>query len=152
VPPLNFRDIEKKRGQFKAPNGDTDALRSSLKGMEDAFRTPGDLSLWTPELLDDIDDCFIKNYMDLDGEPVACLFFPDSAENLNIFMSYCSDVDVVLRRHSELVPRYAREYFAYYSIWEMRGWQFPVPLGTQSVIGLLNKMVRKMEKGFSEVS
>jgi hypothetical protein len=120
--------------------------------MEDSFQKHGDsdLSLWTQDLLDDIDHCFVKNYME-NGKPASCLFFPDSPDNINRFSTYCGEVDQALRRHSETAPRYAREYFLYYSIWQMRGWRFPMPLGTASVVGVLNSMVMKVEKGFMEV-
>jgi hypothetical protein len=120
--------------------------------MEDAFAKAGDLSSWTPNLLDEIDRCFEKNYLSQGGEPVPYLFFPRSADNLNKFMTYCSEVDEVLRKHSQESPPWAREYFAYYSIWQMRGWGFPVPLGTKSVVGVLDLMVSTVKKGFSEVS
>ena len=133
-------------------NTDLDNVRSSLQEMEDAFSTSGDLLSWTPELLDDIDHCFCRTYLEPDGEPIPSLFFPDSVDNLNAFATYCGDVDEAIRKHSETAPRYAREYFLYYSIWQMRPWGFPLPLGTASVVGVLNSMVTDMKKGFSEVS
>jgi hypothetical protein len=151
-PPLDFSAIEAKKNRFEAQSGDMDELRKSLEGMEDAFRKPGDLSSWTPQLLEAIDDCFVKNYMDDDGEAVPSLFFPDSTDNMNRFMTYRTDVDLAIRTHSETAPQFAREYFAYYCIWQMRGWPFPVPLGTASVVGALNKMTKTIKKGFSEVS
>lgn len=126
-------------------------IRDGLLEMEEAFKTHGDLSSWTPELLDTIDGCFRDAYME-DGEPVPYLFFPDCIENLNLFNTYCQAVSNVIRAHSETAPPYALEYFNYFSIWQMRGWRFPVPLGTASVIEALDKMAAKMKKGFSEVS
>ena len=151
-PPLEFDEIERIKFSFDAPNADKAAIRESLQEMEVTFRQPGDLSSWTPELLDNIDDCFVNNYLDKNGDPVPCLFFPDNPDNLNTFRTYCSDVDDVLRLHTESAPTYAREYFSYYTIWQMRGWSFPVPLGTASVVGVLNKMAMQVREGFSEVS
>ena len=120
--------------------------------MENAFEMPGDLSSWTSQLLDEIDRCFVKNYVAEDGVPVPYLFFPNCAENLNRYIDYYEEVDRVFRMHSRTAPKYAREYFAYYSIWQMRQWPFPVPLGTKSVVGILNDMARSVTVGFSEVS
>jgi len=91
------------------------------------------------------------NYLNEDGDPIPCLFFPHNVDNLNRFMGYCNDVDLALRTHSQSAPPYAREYFMYYTIWQMRGWRFPVPLGTASVVGALEKMTTKLSRGFSEV-
>jgi hypothetical protein len=152
-PPLNFGAIRRKRDEFAvAQDGEKDALRTSLEGMKEAFRKPGDLSSWTPDVLQKIDQCFVKNYLGANEEPIPCLFFPDSPDNLKIFITYCHEVDDVLRRHTASAPKHARVYFAYYSIWQMQGWQFPVPLGTASVVGILNKMAKDMKRGFSEVS
>jgi|HubBroStandDraft_1064217.scaffolds.fasta_scaffold185537_2 hypothetical protein len=140
---------------FYAASRDTHALcllRANLNGMEQAFQNPGELSSWSPDMLHKIDQVFVKNYLDEDGEPVASLFFPNSADNLNRFMTYCNEVDHELRMEPESAPRYAREYFLYFSIWQMRGWSFPVPLGTASVVGVLAKMAKRVKNGFSEVS
>lgn len=151
APPLNFAAIEEKKSEIQRQGGVTDAVRMSLKEMEDAFRKPGDLSYWTAELLEEIDQAFVKNYV-VDNQPVPSLFFPDSTDNLKLFMKYCREVDNVLRKHSETAPPYAREYFLYYSIWQMRGFKFPMPLGTASVVEVLNKMLTKVKRGFAEVS
>lgn len=139
-----FLDLEKE--------DDATELQESLKGMEKAFEKTGDLSSWSPELMHDIDQAFVKSYMDENGEAAAHLFFPDSAKNINAFAAYCTNVDKALRKHAETAPPYAHEYFIYYSIWQMRGWRFPVPLGTASVVGVLNKMLKQVKNGFSEVS
>ena len=152
APPLALAAIERVKNEFDAPDKDMDALRTRLQGMEDAFHKQGNLSSWSPDLLDEINACFLKNYVEEDGRPVPCLFFPDSPDNLNLYASYCSGVDHALRKHSFSAPRYAREYFAYYSIWKMRGFPFPVPLRTKSVVGILNDMAKKLTKGFCEVS
>jgi hypothetical protein len=76
-------------------------FEGGLQGMEDAFQKQWELSSWTPKLLGEIDLCFVRNYVGEDGEPVVCLFFPDSVENLNLFVTYCSEVDHALRMHPE---------------------------------------------------
>lgn len=151
APPLSLTAIELIKNEFDASDNDIVALRGKLQGMEDAFRKKGNLSSWTPELLDKIDECFVKNYVGEDGDAVPCLFFPDSVDNLNLYVSYCSDVDRALRIHSESAPQYAREYFSYFTIWQLQGFRFPMPLGTKSVVGVLNKMAKKLTKGFAEV-
>lgn len=152
APPLDLDAIDKKKTEFMMEEGDMKELRMSIKEMEDAFRNPGHLSSWNPQLLGEIDRCFVNNYVGDDGEPVPSLFFPDSPDNMNRFMKYCSDVDLALRTSSETAPRYAREYFMFYSIWQNRPWGFPMPLGTASVVGILHKMTKAVESGFSEVS
>jgi len=153
APPLSFQDIEKLKNSFGTQESDQEALQSSIiKRMEDAFRPRGNLSSWDPEVLDKIDQCFVKHYVGEDKEAIPCLFFPNSAENINAFMSYCRDVHQVLRMHSQSAPKYAREYFLYFTIWQVRGWRFPVPLGTASVVNVLNKMATKLRRGILEVS
>ncbi|KAI0261575.1 hypothetical protein BGY98DRAFT_1104417, partial [Russula aff. rugulosa BPL654] len=152
-PPLKYAEVEKIKEAFLDLEKEDDAteLQESLKGMEKAFEKTGDLSSWSPELMHDIDQAFVKSYMDENGEAAAHLFFPDSAKNINAFAAYCTNVDKALRKHAKTAPPYAHEYFIYYSIWQMRGWRFPVPLGTASVVGVLNKMLKQVKNGFSEV-
>lgn len=147
-------ELQKIKIKFGEPNSDLDSLRTSLQGMEEAFTSHGnrDLSSWTPELLDAIDICFTTAYVEANGDPSPYLFFPDSVPNLNQFASYCTSVDLALRRHANVAPKYAREYFTYYTIWQMRDFRFPVPLGTKSTVSALDKIARSMRKGFAEVS
>jgi hypothetical protein len=35
---------------------------------------------------------------------------------------------------------YAKEYFAYFTIYQMQEYKFPVPLGTKSVVNALHKI------------
>lgn len=153
-PPLTLEEIKSARNEFRETQMDPSVLRSSLAKMEEAFDTFGDLKEWDYrdcEVLGKIDDCFVKHYMKK-GEPATFLFSPNSAKNATAFAKYCDDVDLVLRQNSDKAPKYAREYFAYYSIWEMRGYGFPIPLGTRSVIECLDKILREAQKGFIEVS
>ena len=85
---LYFGAIERRKNECEAQDGDMAALRRCLQGMEDAFQKQGDLSSWTPELLDEVDLCFVRNYVGEDGEPAMCIFFPDIVENLNLFTTY----------------------------------------------------------------
>lgn len=126
--------------------------RQNLQGMEEAFKYTGDLSMWSPDLLQEIDAAFVKHYLDKEGNPLPFLFFPNSPENMNAFTDYSTEVILALRMHSQTAPPYAREYFQYYCIWQMRGWKFPVPLGTASVISALMKTLHQVKEGFSEVS
>lgn len=127
-------------------------LKKSLKEMDEAYLCGrGDLEMWTPEIMKKIDKCFVENFMS-GGEPVDFLFFPNSVEYLNAYDTYHRDVDDVLVKHQSEVSRYTWEYFAYTTIWEMRGFKFPVPLGTASVFECLHKIVSGRRKGFKEVS
>jgi hypothetical protein len=150
-PPLDIDELEAIRLEFMDPRSDTAALRSKLKGMADAFQDRGELTLWHPEMLDAIDGCFVEHFMS-DGDVSTSLFVPDSAANANNFSAYCDAVDEKLRGKLDQRPKYAREYFAYYSIWQMQGYAFPVPLGTKSVIHALEMLTQEFNGGFVEVS
>lgn len=126
-----------------------------LLDMKNNFRSGhGDLETWKPEVLAAIDQCFVDNFMEND-EPVPCLFsaLPASADdNYARFKSYCDAVDKVLVDNPKKAPKYAREYFAMYSIWNMHGWRFPVPIVTASVVECLHKIASKVRVGMIEVS
>lgn len=150
-PPMALGDIERKKKAFDEPKADKKALRKDLLEMEAAFRGRGDLSSWRPEVLDEIDRSFVRNYMP-EGDPEPCLFVSNDADNLNRFTRYFLDVDDILRSSGDRAPLYAREYFRYYSIWQMREYKFPVPLGTASVVLAINRILVKVPTAFSEVS
>lgn len=118
APPLNYGTIERLKN-------DMDTMKMTLQSMEDAFCKPGNLLSWTLLLLDEIDECFCKHYLDGDGGPVPSLFFPNSIDNMNIFMTYCGDVDQAIRKHAEGTPPYVHKYFLYYTIWQMRPKAWP---------------------------
>lgn len=149
-PPLSIGELEKIREAFMDPTSDKKELRSKLEGMADAFRGRGDLSEWHFEMLDAIDGCFIEHYMP-NGEISTALFMPDSPANTDAFGAYCEAVDQKLRGKVFQRPKYAREYFAYFSIWEMQGYSFPVPLGTKSVVQAVNMLSSEFNPGFVEV-
>jgi hypothetical protein len=150
-PPLSVGELEDIRIAFLDPDSDKDALRESLKGMTTAFQGRGDVSEWHYEMLDAIDECFVDQYMKT-GEISTALFVPNSAANLNDFSAYCEAVDQKIRSNGSQRPKYAREYFAYFSIWQMQGYSFPVPLGTKSVIRALDTLAEVFNPGFVEVS
>lgn len=118
--------------------------------MEAAFEGRGDISTWTPALLDEIDDCFVNNFYD-SRKLCDSLFFPGCADNLNRFGKYCTDVDRVLQTGVK-VPPYARTYFAYAMLWQTHGHKFPIPLGTKSVIEAVDTLAKKYRRGLREVS
>jgi hypothetical protein len=149
-PPLDDDAIKEKRKSFYNKD-ESDDVRESLAETEKAFKKLGDVSSWSPEVLDEIDAAFVKDYVDEDGD-TGCLFFPRNVENLNVFRNYCNDVEQVLEKHGASAPPHAREWFVNYSIWQMREWEFPMPLGTASVVGVLNDMLMKTKNGFAEVS
>jgi hypothetical protein len=150
-PPMELAAIKGKRHEFKEVKEVKEPLLETMAEMEKAFQGFGQLDDWDFEVLMEIDKCFVESYMEND-EPAPYLFIPDNMENLNAFTKYCDDVDQVLRTNSDKVPKYAREYFAYYTIWEMRGYGFPVPLGTRSVVLCLDKILGTVPRGLTEVS
>jgi hypothetical protein len=80
---LKYAEVEKIKKVFLNLKKENDAteLQKSLKGMEKAFKKTDDLFLWSPELMHDIDQAFVKSYMDENGEAAAYLFFPDSTKH-----------------------------------------------------------------------
>jgi hypothetical protein len=151
VPPLDKEEIERKGAQLMDGGAVEAEARQALSSMKGAFRLRGDLSAWRDEVLMKIDECFTKNYH-ISGKLCQTIFFPENADNQNRFMQYCSDVDCVLRTNAQLVPKYAREYFAYYAIWTLHGYPFPMPLGTASVIEALDTLMSRYQDGMREVS
>ena len=153
-PPMRLSDMEEKRNQM---NEEQDpaviaALKAELKGMDEAYLSGrGNLDVWTPEIMAEIDEAFVDNFME-DKEPLDFLFFPNSPEYLNAYGVYLQAVDDILVKHQETLPKYCREYLTYYSIWEMRGYRFPVPIGTASAVECLHKIASERRKGFIEVS
>lgn len=152
APPFNMDEIEQMREELEDQIGDQAHLRKKLGAMEEPFKERGDLSSWSPEVLEKIDQCFIRCYTGEDKELVPSLFFPDSPQNLNCFRKYCGQVDNVLRECIESAPPYVREYFSYYSIWQIRDRRFPAPLGTRSVVAALRNILNGVENGFAEAS
>lgn len=150
-PPLKVEEIESIRMAMLDPRKDINELKKKLESMVDAFKGRGALECWTPGVLAQIDDCFVKTYMER-GEPIACLFFPSSGDNTNKFIEYCNNVDQVLRENASGAPRYAREYFGFYATWQMHRFRFPVPLGTASVVHALHLVASGIQRGMSEVS
>jgi hypothetical protein len=152
-PPLDLAQIMSKRDEVEYTDPDErEEVLSSLNDMEKVFmRGRGNLEQWTPEVLDAIDKCFRLLFMS-GGEPIAQLFFPYDDQGIALFNEYCEAVDAVLLANANKIPPYAREYFAYFTIWEKRDYAFPVPLGTASVIECLHKMACRVRKGMIEVS
>ncbi|KAI0004340.1 hypothetical protein BJV74DRAFT_793300 [Russula compacta] len=101
------------------------------------------------EVLAKIEQCFINNYYDL-GNPHSTLFSLNSVDNQNQFTHYCTDVDQVLCQNGSTAPKYAREYFAYYSIWQMRKYTFLMLLGTATMSESLDHLATKYQQGLCE--
>jgi hypothetical protein len=138
-------------GPFPGLSGDAQPM---LDMKNDFGSGHGDLETWKPEVLAAIDKCFVDNFME-DDQPVPCLFspLPASAEdNYARFKTYCDAVDKVLIDNPKKAPKYAREYFAIYTIWHIHGWRFPVPIITASVVECLHKIASKVRVGMIEVS
>lgn len=153
APPMDLKAINKNRADFTSATGNDEALarlRGDMKGMEDAFCERGDLEKWHPDLLEMIDKCFVNHYMHK-GDPVPSLFFPDSKDNEIRFLRYCDGVDQALRLNASIAPKYAREYFSYYATWQLRGYGFPVPLGTATAVEALHALATRVSRGFTEV-
>ena len=152
APPMKLEDICNMRDAFYIAAGDDADIRKSAAVMEKAFNDGrGDLNQWDPKVLELIDDSFVKHYMK-GASPQTCLFFPDKTGNKGRFRKYCDDVDQILRTNAGGAPKYAREYFAYYTTWPMRGYKFPVPLGTATTIVALEEICRTVGLGLVEVS
>src|ERR1700761_8167170 len=147
-PPLTLKELMNIREKFKGPH-DRKALDKELARMEKGFRRRGDPEIWPEDLLTQIDECFIKHFY-VGGAPCDSLFYPSHPSNMTSFMSYCDEVDKILRDHPS-PPEHAREYFAYAMLWEKRGQRFPVPLGTSSVIEALYTLTKRYRLGLTEV-
>ena len=152
-PPLTLKEIRKKADEmFYAADEELPAVRESLANMRAAYMSGrGDVSQWTPEVLDDIDACFVKYFMD-DGEPIPGLFYPDDAAALHRYGEYVTAVETVMDKHATTLPRYAKEYMSYYLIYDPDVTPFPIPVGTASVIHCLHKLAVHVRRGFIEVS
>ncbi|KAN0128163.1 hypothetical protein V8E53_014015 [Lactarius tabidus] len=148
-PPLSMARIDTISDSLREPLGDIDKAVENLEGMKKAFDGRGDPRKWTPELLNEIDECFVNNYYD-NGSVCNSLFIPDNEDNICRFERYCSDVDKVLTDNHATAPPFAREYFAYATIWKVHGRAFPIPLGTASVILAVHQLLRKHELGLTE--
>lgn len=154
-PPLSLSQIEKSRealvewGRNKTKQVET---KAKLQDMDKEYlRGRGDLSLWTTEILNEIDVLFVGHFMYM-GEPIWFLFMPGSVEYLNSYDMYRRDVEDVLAAHEKELPPYCREYFNYSTLWQMRELKFPVPLGTQTVVQCLHRLASERRTGFVEVS
>lgn len=127
------------------------SIKGALSGMATAFQGRSCLSEWDDEVLGKIDQCFIKHFYNADG-PCLFLYFPESADYLNSFDKYCSDVDRVFQTNVNTSPPFARAYFAYSMMWKIHGHKFPMPLGTASAVSAVDSLATKVHGGLSEVS
>ena len=156
APPMTLAEINEKREAFYVSGwnpAEIGRLREEMKDMEKTFRLGrGDLKQWEPEVLAKIDESFKAVYQSKGESFDISLYFPDCRDSVEKFQRYCDKVDQILRENPSGCPPYAREYFAYYSIWEMRGYRFPVPLGTATAIEALDATAANCENGFIEVS
>lgn len=152
-PPLGPQAILKKIEDLAGTNDETKIkeIKDSLSEMDKIYVSgQGDLQKWKYELLDAIDDLFVKHFMS-SGEPVEFLFSTNCFEYLNKYKKYRTEVGDLLVDPKYKAPKFAREYFLYSTIWEMRGFKFPVPLGTKSVFECLNKLASARRRGIEEV-
>ena len=86
-------------------------------------------------------------------EQVAEYFlFSNNLDNHNKFTAYCNNVDHILNFERLKVLPYTHQYFAYFSMWLLHGYQFPIPLSTASVIISINKLLNKYIRGVIKVS
>jgi hypothetical protein len=152
-PPLVLKDIRKRADDmYYATEGDRPAAREAFADMRAVYMSGrGDVSQWTPEVLDDIDECFVKHFME-DGEPIPSLFYPHDEGALLRYGEYVTAVETVMDKHSTTLPRYAKEYMSYYLAFDRDVTPFPIPVGTASVILCLHKLADRVRKGFIEVS
>ena len=152
-PMLSLIDIQRARDDFEHMSPEAHPkLMERLKPMNQAFlKERGDLNAWPLDVLDDIDECFLQAFAS-DTQPADYLFYVNSTKALEQFQDYCENVEQVLLRNKKRLPKFVVEYFTYYSIWRMQGYDFPVPLPTRSVISCLTTILDAVETGFIEVS
>lgn len=151
APPLRRVELEEIREELGNPDADKEELLKRLSVMKDPWQKRGDIRLWQESALNKLDECFEENYMC--GEAVSPWFYrPNSEANLEHSETYYAGVDRILTAHSDAVPPYARDWFVYYSIWEVHGYAFPMPLGTSKVIEAVEKLAVSYHAGIVEVS
>jgi hypothetical protein len=152
-PPLTLNEIRKKTDEMSyATDEEQKAIRESLVEMRGVYMGGrGDVSQWTPEVLNDIDECFVKYFME-DDEPIPNLFYPNDEVALHRYSKYVTAVETVMDKHATTLPRYAKEYMSYYLIYDPEATPFPIPVGTASVILCMHKLADRVRKGFIEVS
>ena len=132
---------------------DSEEYRDELLPMHRAFISgKGDLNAWKPEVLAAIDEAFVVNFME-DKKPLPCLFsIKVDAEVRTRFLAYWNAVDDILAINPNKAPKYARHYFAYYSVCYAQRWKFPMPLVTASVVECLHIITSNVRAGMVEVS
>ena len=81
-PPLELAAIQEVREGFLDPQCDKAGLRAKLKGMTKAFEERGDVAKWDNKILDKIDECFVKHFME-SGKATPVLFVPRNADGTN---------------------------------------------------------------------
>lgn len=162
VPPaFTLEELRTMRTKFEAWEVQCEPLREPLfiarvdearKKISASFVGRGDMDSWTPEVLDEIDKCFVETYME-NGEPVSMLFqFLNDEETVDKFRTYYKAVDKVLVKHAKMAPKYAREYFTQFTIWRLFHHGTPIPLLTASVVKCLHDMASSVREGIVEVS
>lgn len=153
TPPMDLKTINKNWTNFTSAAGYDKMLAqlwAGIKGMEDAFHERGNLKKWHPHLLEMINKCFVNHYMHK-GDPVLSLFFLDSKDNKVWFLQYCDGINQALQLNASIALKYALKYFSFYVIWQLRGYGFPVPLGTTMVVKVLYTLMTRVLRGFTEV-
>ncbi len=151
--PVKLIRIEKMHGNLMHNPSKEAKYTDELKKMEDVFQGHGELSGWNDKVLDGIDKIFIESYTDGDTQKISdSLFYLNCPNNNNRFHRYCLGVDQFLWKRPENVPINCREYFTYYTMWSKMGYEFPMPLGTSSVINQLYDTIAKYRQGLCEVS
>jgi hypothetical protein len=153
--PMQFMEISRKKSQIRGDKSEESTRikkgKTLMEPMENAFCSRRvNMKMWTPELLDALDECFVNKFM-LNGEPVDWLF-TNSAKYINEYEEYSRAVDDVLIGHPKSKFTNAREYFKYTTIYELHDLDFPLPIGTRSVVECLNKILTARAKGMTEVS
>lgn len=149
-PPLSKAVIEKAHNDCVGGNMTVEDLAAKTEEMRKAFRKRGDPSMWKEDVLEKLDKCFRKHYLE-NGELKGIFLFP-SAESISKFNVYYSDVDNIFKDNYDTVPTHTCTYFAYAMAWRAHGHPFPIPLGTASAVYALHRLTTKYKKGITEVS
>ena len=152
-PPIRRVELEKIRNELAKPDCDKKELLKQLGVMKGPFRKRGDVKLWHGNLLEAIDTAFEEIFLP-DGEEKIPEWFlhPHSNKYLDESSNYFVAVDRLLAKYSDLAPRYARDWFVYYSIWEVHGYKFPMPLVTSKVAAAVERLAQEFRSGMIEVS
>lgn len=149
-PPMKSAELIAIRRELLSERLEVKDAQKRLAPMVSCYKQRGDISTWDESVLAEIDNVFCKHFM-IGGRPAKHFLFPGNDDNDNNFTDYCDQVDQILIKNNSKVPPYARQYFAYFSMWRLHKHAFPIPLGTSTVVFAVNELLNKYTRGVTEV-